>query len=51
LSAVVQTVLGPVAVDQLGLALMHEHLKVGYPGWEVDSTLRFEREAVLDLAV
>lgn len=28
----VQTVLGPVSVDDLGFTLMHEHLKVGFPG-------------------
>ena len=51
MSTQVQTVLGPIAADALGLTLMHEHLKVGYPGWEVDTTLRFERERELELAV
>ncbi len=32
----VQTVLGPVPVDQLGLTLMHEHLLIGWPGWQYD---------------
>jgi phosphotriesterase-related protein len=31
----VQTVLGPCAPEELGLALMHEHLVVGWAGWEV----------------
>lgn len=35
----VNTVTGPVDVDQLGPTLMHEHLLIGYPGWEAD-TLR-----------
>jgi phosphotriesterase-related protein len=35
----VNTVTGPVAVDELGVTLMHEHLLIGYPGWEAD-TLR-----------
>jgi phosphotriesterase-related protein len=35
----VQTVTGPVRADQLGRTLMHEHLSVGYGGWEAD-TLR-----------
>ena len=35
----VQTVTGPVRTDQLGRTLMHEHLTVGYGGWESD-TLR-----------
>ncbi|MCH2169727.1 phosphotriesterase-related protein [Myxococcota bacterium] len=47
----VQTVLGPLSVDQLGLTLMHEHLKIGYPGWEVDTTLVFDREAELADAI
>jgi phosphotriesterase-related protein len=35
----VQTVTGPIRADQLGRTLMHEHLTVGYGGWESD-TLR-----------
>lgn len=37
--AEIQTVTGPVAVGDLGRTLMHEHLVIGYPGWEAD-TLR-----------
>jgi len=33
----VQTVTGPVAADTLGTTLMHEHLLVGWPGWEVEA--------------
>ncbi len=47
----VQTVLGPIPVEELGLTLMHEHLKIGYPGWEVDTTLEFDREAELAEAI
>ncbi len=47
----VQSVLGSISVDTLGLTLMHEHLKIGYPGWEVDTTLDFDREAELSEAV
>jgi phosphotriesterase-related protein len=32
----VQTVTGPCAPDDLGLTLMHEHLLVGWPGWEAE---------------
>lgn len=32
----VPTVLGPVPVDELGVTLMHEHLLIGWPGWEYD---------------
>src|SRR5262245_58763442 len=45
----VHTVIGPVAADALGTTLMHEHLLVGYPGWQAESradgALRRERRA------
>lgn len=34
--ATVQTVLGPIAASQLGPTLVHEHLFVGWPGWNLD---------------
>ncbi len=33
----IQTVTGPIRPDQLGTTLMHEHVMIGYPGWEADS--------------
>ncbi len=30
----VNTVTGEISVDKLGVTLMHEHLLIGYPGWE-----------------
>ncbi len=33
----IQTVTGPIAPDELGRTLMHEHLIIGYPGWESDT--------------
>jgi phosphotriesterase-related protein len=33
----VQTALGPVAPESLGRTLMHEHLLIGYPGFESDT--------------
>lgn len=30
----VNTVTGPISVGDLGCTLMHEHLVIGYPGWE-----------------
>jgi phosphotriesterase-related protein len=33
----VQTVTGPIGVDQLGTTLMHEHLVIGFPGWDADT--------------
>lgn len=35
----VNTVTGPIRVEDLGVTLMHEHILIGYPGWEAD-TLR-----------
>lgn len=35
----VQTVTGGCAPDALGLTLVHEHLLVGWPGWEADAPL------------
>jgi phosphotriesterase-related protein len=34
--SMVQTVLGPVPAEELGLTLMHEHLLIGWPGWQYD---------------
>jgi len=36
-TTIVQTVTGPVPVAELGRTLMHEHLVIGYPGWESDT--------------
>lgn len=48
----VNTVTGPVSVDDLGLTLMHEHIVFGYPGWNGDVTLGpFDRQAVVESAV
>lgn len=45
----VQTVGGPCAPDDLGTTLMHEHLMIGWPGWEAhadeDRAARRERVA------
>jgi phosphotriesterase-related protein len=45
----VNTVTGTCSPDQLGLTLMHEHLMIGWAGWETDSTVRYDREAALRL--
>lgn len=39
----IQTVTGPIPVDSLGRTLMHEHLAVGYPGWEAATNEPFDR--------
>ncbi len=33
----VQTVTGPCAPEELGVTLVHEHLMVGWPGWEAEA--------------
>jgi len=47
----VQTVLGPVPVQQLGRTLMHEHIFVAFPGAEFDPQARFDRRSLADEAV
>lgn len=42
-----QTVLGPVATEDLGRTMFHEHLLIMYPGAEYDSTLEFDREGAV----
>lgn len=36
----IQTVTGPISPDELGRTLAHEHLLIGYPGWESDTIRR-----------
>jgi len=33
----IQTVTGPISVAAMGRTLMHEHMVIGYPGWESDT--------------
>jgi len=48
----VNTVMGPVKPEDLGLTLMHEHIVFGYPGWYGDGTVApFDRAAAADTAV
>jgi phosphotriesterase-related protein len=50
--AMVNTVLGPVPADQLGLTLMHEHLVIGWPGWEHDAAAPgWKRDDIVKLCV
>jgi phosphotriesterase-related protein len=48
----IRTVTGTTTPDDLGRTLMHEHLLIGYPGWEAD-TLRAGpgRAEIIDIAV
>ncbi|OFV86649.1 MAG: hypothetical protein A3J75_06095, partial [Acidobacteria bacterium RBG_16_68_9] len=40
MSTTVPTVLGPCRTSDLGVTLMHEHLLVGWPGWDHDTAGR-----------
>jgi len=44
---VVNTVTGTCNPEQLGVTLMHEHLMIGWAGWETDSTVHFDRAGAL----
>jgi phosphotriesterase-related protein len=43
MNATIQTVTGPISAEDLGPTLMHEHLLIGYPGWESHTTSRVDR--------
>jgi phosphotriesterase-related protein len=48
----INTVLGPVTPEQLGTTLMHEHLLIGWPGWESDAAApQTPRKEVVKLCV
>ncbi len=44
----INTVLGTIRPEQLGTTLMHEHLLIGWAGWELDSAApRFDRKTAM----
>ena len=47
----VQTVTGPIGLDQLGRTLMHEHLFIAFPGAEFDPSAQFDRAGFVAEAV
>ncbi|NRD80348.1 phosphotriesterase [Bacillus sp. BRMEA1] len=48
----VETVTGPIFIDQLGKTLIHEHFIFGYPGYQGDVTLGgFKEEEALETAI
>lgn len=50
--ATIQTVTGPCRADELGITLMHEHLVIGWPGWESDTAApAWDREAMKRLCI
>jgi phosphotriesterase-related protein len=52
MATTIQTVTGPCRPADLGLTLMHEHLIIGWPGWESDAIApRFDRAEARRLCV
>ena len=50
--AKINTVLGPVSADELGVTLMHEHLVFSYLGWECDAlSPPYDRQAAADACI
>jgi phosphotriesterase-related protein len=48
----VQTTTGLASPDELGRTLIHEHVLVGFPGWNLDAKApRFQRDEVMARAV
>ena len=43
----VNTVLGPRKISELGKTLIHEHLTVGWPGWDADAAFPFDRKEAM----
>lgn len=52
MSKKVETVTGPISVDQLGKTLIHEHFIFGYPGFQGDVTLGgFNKEEAMEYSI
>ena len=47
----INTVTGRIAPEQLGMTLIHEHLLIGFPGWQMDTPHPFRRDEALARAV
>ena len=47
----INTVTGRITPDQLGMTLIHEHLLIGFPGWQMDTLNPFNRAEALARAV
>lgn len=48
----VNTVLGPISPEDLGLTLVHEHIISGFPGWECDPLSRpYNREIIVKVCL
>src|SRR3990172_2835413 len=44
----INTVTGPADSSALGVTLVHEHLLIGWPGWQADESVGFPRDVLLD---
>ncbi len=50
--AKINSVLGPISPDDLGLTLAHEHIIAGYAGWECDALSRpYNREKIVNICL
>ncbi len=48
----INTVLGPIDPESLGLTLAHEHVVAGYPGWACHPFVRpYNREKMVDVCL
>jgi phosphotriesterase-related protein len=48
----INTVLGSIAAEDLGVTLIHEHIVAGFPGWECDPLSRpYNREKMVQLSL
>jgi len=48
----INSALGPISPDQLGVTLVHEHFAFAYPGWFADATVApYDREAALQVGL
>jgi phosphotriesterase-related protein len=48
----INTVLGPISPEDLGITLVHEHITAAYPGWECDPLSRpYDREKIGNIAL
>ncbi len=47
----INSVLGPIDTSQLGFTLVHEHLLIGWSGWQWDNTWKFDRANEMARAV
>jgi phosphotriesterase-related protein len=48
----INTVLGPISSDELGLTLVHEHFAVAYSGWDCDPLSRpYKRDKMVPLCL